>query len=250
MSVAAGYGSESMVNGGLMRSKTVLSRLLLIALVAAGCSDDTGPTTTAAAATTQTPAPTQAPTAATQAPPNTPAPALCPAAGMPIPGAQEGLPDTVGGMRNDIVGAASECDLERFAELAREGPGEFVFSGGEILFFVGPPDEAARFLSGLADDGTDVLADAVGLLDLPFGFIEDPEPWALLDDPALAPLYVWPAAAAYSSWTQVPDPAREAIRALLGGAALQFFAEQDMYLGPRLGITEAGDWVFQHFGDL
>ena len=90
----------------------------------------------------------------------------------------------------------------------------------------------------------------MALLGLPYGLVEDPEPWGLLDDPALAPLYVWPAAAAHPSWSQVSDSERDAIRVLLGDSALQLFDEQDMYLGPQLGITDVGDWVFQRFGDL
>ena len=169
---------------------------------------------------------------------------------MPALDAQDGLPGAVAEMRDAIAKAASGCDLQRLAELAREGPGEFIFSGDEILFFVGPLEDTVEFLSALEDDGVDLIAEAVTLLGLPFAFVENPEPWGLLDDPALAPLYVWPAAAAHQSWSQVTDAEREAIRPLLGDAALQTFADLDLYLGPRIGITESGDWVFQNFGDV
>ena len=209
-------------------------------LVAAACSDDSATTATATAVTAGAPATTQVPVTS-QALTTAPDLGSCSAAGMPALDAQQGLPEAVAGLRRAIVEAATECDLERFAELAREGPGEFIFSGGEILFFVGPLKEAADFLNALEDDGVAVLADAVALLGLPYGLVEDPEPWGL---------YVWPAAAAHPSWSQVSDSERDTIRVLLGDSALQLFDEQDMYLGPQLGITDVGDWVFQRFGDL
>ncbi len=232
-----------------MRSRLFLSGLLLMVLAAAACSDDAATTATTPTVTVGSPAITQIPVTS-QALTTIPDLGSCSAAGMPALGAQQGLPEAVAGLRDAIAESATECDLERFAELAREGPGEFIFSGGEILFFVGPLNEAADFLNELEADGIGVLADAVALLGLPFGFVEDPEPWGVLDDPALAPLYVWPAAAAHPSWSQVSDSEREAIRPLLGDSALQLFAEQDMYLGPQLGITDIGDWVFQRLGDL
>ncbi len=103
--------------------------------------------------------------ARSQAPTTSPSRGLCSAAEMAALGAQEGLADAVAELRNAIVGAATGCDLERFAELPREGLGEFILGGGEMLFFVGPLDEAAEFLSALEDDGVGVLAEAVVLLD-------------------------------------------------------------------------------------
>ena len=203
-----------------MRFKAALSVLLLISLAVAACSNDVGTTTSAAAATTQAPVTTQAP--ATTAGQGT-----CAAAGLSTPGAQQGLPEPVTEMRDAIVAAAMECDLQRIAELASSGPGEFIFAGGEILFFVGEEgspsfEDVIPFLGAMEEDGIDLLAEAVTLLDLPFGFVADPEPWGLLDDPAMAPLYVWPAAG----------------------------ADTDLHLDAHLGITENGDWVFQYFTDL
>ena len=171
-------------------------------------------------ATTQAPVTTQA--AATTA-----GQGVCAAAGLSTPGAQQGLPELVTEMRDAIVAAAMECDLQRITELASSGPGEFIFAGGEILFFVGEEgspsfEDVIPFLGAMDEDGIDLLAEAVTLLDLPFGFVADPEPWGLLDDPAMAPLYVWPAAA----------------------------ADADLHLDAHLGITENGDWVFQYFTDL
>ena len=203
-----------------MRSKFLLSVLLLISLGVAACSDDVGTTTSAAAVTTQAPVTTLAPA-------TTAGQGACAAAGLPVPGPQQGLPEAVTQMRDAIVEAAAECDLQRIAELAADGPGEFIFSGGEILFFVGEEgspsfEDLVPFIGAMEQDGIDLLAEAVMLLDLPFDFVADPEPWGLVDDPALAPLYVWPAAT----------------------------AETELYLGPRLGITDVGDWVFQYFTDL
>ena len=203
-----------------MRFKAALSVLLLISLAVAACSNDVGTTTSAAAATTQAPVTTQAP--ATTAGQGT-----CAAARLSTPGAQQGLPEPVTEMRDAIVAAAMECDRQRIAELASSGPGEFIFAGGEILFFVGEEgspsfEDVIPFLGSMDEDGIDLLAEAVTLLDLPFGFVADPEPWGLLDDPAMAPLYVWPAAG----------------------------ADTDLHLDAYLGITENGDWVFQYFTDL
>lgn len=203
-----------------MRFKPALSVLLLISLAVAACSNDAGTTTSAAAATTQAPVTSQAPA-------TTAGQGACAAAGLSTPGAQQGLPEPVTEMRDAIVAAAMECDLQRIAELASSGPGEFIFAGGEILFFVGEEgspsfEDVIPFLGAMEEDGIDLLAEAVTLLDLPFGFVADPEPWGLLDDPAMAPLYVWPAAA----------------------------ADTDLHLDAHLGITENGDWVFQYFTDL
>jgi hypothetical protein len=226
---------------------SAVGALMVLAVIAAACDNDGATTTTAAPASTG--APDTVATTSSSAPTSSMPIPVCSAAGMAGLGVQEGLPDPVAATRSAIADAAVVCDFEGLVELARDGPGEFIFAGGEILVFVGPADDATALLRGLEEDGVPVTADAVAMLGVPYGFIADPEPWGLLDDPALAPIYVWPAAAIHDSWSQVPEVDREAIRPLLGDAALQFFGDLGFYTGPRLGITETGDWVFHYFGD-
>ena len=190
-------------------TRTLVGVLVVVALLVGACGDGGSDDTTVLQPSTTTEV------GGTGA-------AGCSAAGMPAEvSALPGLPQVVGQMRASIVTAATNCDYPHLIGLAREGPGEFIFSGDETLFFVGPADEAITFLRGFEDDGDDLLAGVVELLDGPFGYIEDPEPWGLLDDPAIGPLYVWPATSA--------DP--------------------ESLVGRRTGITATGDWVFYHFSD-
>jgi hypothetical protein len=74
----------------------------------------------------------------------------------------------------------------------------------------------------------------VGMLDRPYGKVSKGE----------LVTYVWPSAYAYQSWVEVPREARQAFRPLYGDEDFEQFAEFGSYIGNRVGITDAGDWLY------
>lgn len=79
----------------------------------------------------------------------------------------------------------------------------------------------------------------VELLDRPHAVVEDAE----------GRQFVWPSAFAYDDWAAVPDEDLEALRPLYGDDDFATFQEFGGYIGYRIGITEAGDWLFFIVGD-
>jgi len=62
-------------------------------------------------------------------------------------------------------------------------------------------------------------------------------------------LYVWPSAATYPSWAEVPPEDRNVLRPLYGDEEFEQFAGFGSYIGYRVGITDTGDWLYFVAGD-
>ncbi|MDQ4098319.1 MAG: hypothetical protein M3144_10690, partial [Actinomycetota bacterium] len=142
------------------------------------------------------------------------------------------LPGPVAATRNAILHAAAACDYKALAELALAGEGPFTYSFGDR----GAP---AEFWQHAEARGEDALATLVELLSLPFA--------TRATDGTMQ--YLWPSAYAYERWADVPAAHREALRRLYDEDDLRRFQEFGTYSGHRVGITEAGDWLFFVGGD-
>ena len=154
----------------------------------------------------------------------------CSAANYPAdPTAVQDLPGPVTEMRRSIVAAATACDFERLAELARAGSFTHSFGDGG--------DPAAFWRKAEADG--EPLARLVQFLNRPFATRPAGD----------VTQYVWPRAYAYESWAAVPAEAREELRPIYGTEDFKRFERFGSYNGYRIGITAGGDWIFFVAGD-
>jgi hypothetical protein len=159
---------------------------------------------------------------------------LCSASAQPArPRRQARLPAAVMTTRQKIVEAASQCDYEGLASIAREGTGEFTYS-------FGPSGAPAQFWREAEGRGEPVLDVLVELLDRAFGTREVP------GEPSLV---VWPSAYGFESWDDVPAEDRAELRPIYGDDDFEQFDRAGAYLGHRVGITDGGDWTFYIAGD-
>jgi hypothetical protein len=145
---------------------------------------------------------------------------------------QPGLPDPVEDVRQAIAEAAVRCDYGRLAALAREGGKQFTFTFGDA-------DDPAQYWRREEAIGGEPMKFLAGMLDRPYGKVSA---WDLI-------LYVWPSAATYPSWAEVPPEARNALRPLYEDQDFQQFAQFGSYIGYRVGTTETGDWLYFVAGD-
>lgn len=177
--------------------------------------------------------PTTAPGRPTTAPPTTPTGRSCSASGMSAePERQSGLPAAVARIRAEIVEAAAACDFERLEDLAEGGSSRFTFSFG------GGGDPAGYWRAREEGDG-EPLRHLVGVLNLSHATVAGADPGQ----------FVWPSAFAYEDWDDVPPPDRAALGRLYPDEQLRRFEQFGSYLGHRVGITAAGDWLFFVAGD-
>lgn len=154
----------------------------------------------------------------------------CSAAGLPAePADDPDLPEPVAEMRDAIVAAATACDFDRLAELAK--PGAFTYSFGDS----GDP---AAFWRRTEAEG-EPLAALVHFLNRPFATRD-------VDD---VTQYVWPRAYVYDSWEAVPAEDRDGLRPVYDAEDFERFDQFGSYTGYRVGITADGDWVFFVAGD-
>jgi hypothetical protein len=153
----------------------------------------------------------------------------CSAAALPTEPTRQDLPGPVAEMRRSIVAAATACEFDRLADLARTG--SFTHSFGDS----GDP---ARFWRRAEDDG-EPLAVLVH-------FLNQPSATRPAGD---VTQYVWPRAYSYESWTAVPAEAREELRPIYGTEDFKRFERFGSYNGFRVGITGGGDWIFFVGGD-
>jgi hypothetical protein len=145
---------------------------------------------------------------------------------------QPGLPDRVEEVRQAIAKAAGRCEYGRLAALARE-------DGDQFTFTFGAADDPGPYWRRGEEAGRDPMKFLAGMLDRPFGQVSAGD----------LTLYIWPSAATYPSWAEVPPEARNALRPLYGDEDFQQFAQFGSYIGYRVGITETGDWLYFVAGD-
>jgi hypothetical protein len=62
-------------------------------------------------------------------------------------------------------------------------------------------------------------------------------------------IYVWPAAFAYETWDEIPDAAMDELLRIYSQEELDQISLLGSYGGWRIGITEAGEWIFFVAGD-
>jgi hypothetical protein len=151
---------------------------------------------------------------------------------VPPPARQPELPAAVSDTRMAIIEAARACDYDRLAEVALAGDSRFTYSFGGS----GRP---AAFWREAEAAGRAPLRMLVELLDGP----------AATRDAGGTTQYVWPAAYAFETWSEVPPSAREELRRIYGEDDLRRFEQFGSYVGHRVGITESGDWIFFVAGD-
>lgn len=147
------------------------------------------------------------------------------------PAPQPGLPPEVAATRASILEAATQCNYQELARLARAGGTPFTYSFG------GGNDPAA-YWQRLESNGEPVLLILVELLDRPFASRSAGE----------ATQHVWPSAYSYERWGDVPEREREALRPIYGDDDFGRFEQFGSYAGYRVGITSGG-WIFFVGGD-
>lgn len=215
----------------MARLMRILPLLLvpMLAMSLAACDGDGDGETPGDDATT-----TSAPTTTTgEATTTTGAAAACSASDLDAETEVQGeLPGPTAEMRDRIAAAAVACDFDRLAELADEGPGTFTATFG------GATDVSAFWQRQEREGGEPMRALRL-LLDMPFGTraVEGSDH------------YVWPSAFTYEEWTEVPEPERDALRPLYDEDDFESFERFGSYLGYRVGIDEAGNWLFFVRGD-
>lgn len=157
----------------------------------------------------------------------------CPDDNLEAPGHQEGLPEPVAAMREQIIAAALVCDVSTLVELA----------GTDLVTDFGGGD-AVRFHEAV-ESGEPLLETLVLTLGLPSRHqtFEDSEA------PTNVSFYVWPSAFGYDAWGEIPGAERDALLELYTQEELDQMAEIGGFIGWRVGITPEGDWQFFVAGD-
>jgi len=166
-----------------------------------------------------TPDPAPAPAPA-PAPVPAPSPAPQPA---PAPDPLASLPDAVLATRAALLDAARAGDWDAF--------GSLIPTDGTFTSNYGGDTDHLAFYRAL---DTDVLAEVVALLEGPFGQISD--------------VVVWPDLHARDPFTIGADE-RPGLEDRFGADAIAGWEAAGAYLGWRIGITEAGAWIFLVAGD-
>ncbi len=141
------------------------------------------------------------------------------------PEMQDGLPDAVAATRRDIFAAARARD---FAALER-------IAGGSLRFTFGPQEGGpAAFWQAAEQAGDPVLATLTSILNMPYGKAEGN--------------YVWPFAHALD-FSNLTDEQMSLLHRYFGEADIQKWIEFGGYFGYRVGINEAGAWLYYVAGD-
>lgn len=131
------------------------------------------------------------------------------------------LPGAVRLKAEQIQAASGQCDFEAVAALTAE---EFTasFGGSSFEEVYGPSGQSMTFLTRLLS--LEPALDASGN-------------------------WVWPSAFTVE-WTEMTDQMRSELGAIgFTPADLDAFEAYGAYIGPRVGITPAGDWIFFVAGD-
>jgi hypothetical protein len=154
----------------------------------------------------------------------------CSAVEQIAPVAEEDLAEPVAETKGQIVIAALACDYDRLAEIAPDDG--FTFSYGGSTDF-------AAFLREGEEPGADPLRKLIQIAGT------TPRPFEIRDEKHT----VWPAAAAYEGWDEVPEEAIDELRPIYTAEELQSFAEAEQYLGYRMAIGADGAWLYFVAGD-
>jgi hypothetical protein len=195
--------------------------LALLATLAAGCGSGDEEATTVTVTSTET----VTETVTTSTGSGSGSGGECSAAGLSadLPD-DSALPAAVADLRQQIAEAAVACDYDRLQELALQGGGGFTYSyGGET--------SASDFWAGAEERGEQVMRILVEEL-RQTGHLYQGN-------------WVWPTA-----YTDDPTDAEwQALAGLYPQEQLDSMKQSGSYLGYRVGITPASDWIFFVAGD-
>lgn len=152
----------------------------------------------------------------------------CSVTGVELPGPANGVPAAVSEMREELIAAASICDLDRLTELAAPGFTTSFGGGG------------AEDLIHWEEDGGGRLEVLLAILAMSHGVVETGEGQTI---------YVWPAAFAYDDWDAIPAELLTELEEIYTTAELADLSQLGVYGGWRTGIDDAGNWLFFVAGD-
>jgi hypothetical protein len=155
-----------------------------------------------------------------------------------VPEQQEGLPEPVAAMRDRIIAAALACDGAALDDLGGANLDDPFTAGSRLEPSLRDIDQQHEPLEGGGDPP--VLEIVLGILDTP------PAEVTFGDG---SPGFVWPAAAIYDTWADVPAPDMDALESVYPDP--EGFAEHfgfDSYSGWRVGISAYGDWLHLDWG--
>lgn len=208
---------------GVGRPAAILALAAAVALSACGDGDGSATGGAATSSATSSATTTSSPSTTTSGDPG------CSAAGMVVDATQEALPAVVAQKRGEIAAAAARCDYEALAGA----------TAATFTFTFGAEDDPAEFWADSEAAGEDVLGTLVGLLNL--------EPATV--DAGDSKIFVWPAAFAYDSWSDIPEDERSALLEVYEAEDLESFARFGSYVGYRVGIDASGRWIYFVAGD-
>jgi hypothetical protein len=127
-----------------------------------------------------------------------------------------------------MAAGAGTCDAAALAALAAT----------DITTTFGPDGGSADIASWQPDDERFTIINA--LFNHTHGVTEMPDGSAL---------YVWPAAFAYDTWEEIPQAQVQELLRIYSQDELDQISLLGSYGGWRIGITEAGEWIFFVAGD-
>ncbi len=142
----------------------------------------------------------------------------CSAAEMVSPAPKAELSEQVAERRDEILAGALSCDYERLDELS--GEEGFTFSYGDSADF-------GDFLQEGESRGDDPLRKLVQIMGA------TPREFQIRDETH----QVWPAAATYGSWGDIPEDSVDELRAIYTPDVLESFEAAEQYLGYRTAIS-------------
>jgi hypothetical protein len=151
----------------------------------------------------------------------------CSSADTPLPAEAEGLPSAVAKTRNAVIAAAAACDLDALVSLAGQSFTTSYGGGG------------AENLRSWEEQGQGQLGTLLRLLDMTYATIDT-------DD---GEIHVWPAAATYGTWEEIPDEQLAELGMLYSDEELEQISGYGAYIGWRTGIDQDGNWIYFVAGD-
>jgi hypothetical protein len=172
------------------------------------------------------------PTVTERTPPPRPPTAVCSAARIDAPREPSGLPVAVAMMRKEVIKAAIRCEYDVLERLALNGSPTFSYSFGEAS--EGPDARPGAYWEAEEKRDEPALGTIVRLFGLPFAVTNGDET-----------IYAWPSAAGDAP----SEDDWKAVEREFGRETAEGWRGPEGYLGPRIGITARGDWIFYVAGD-